>query len=91
MADDVWAWCEKSNCRGRTVTVKVKWANFEISTRSRSVDTAIETGEKLREVALGLIRSVFPPRRSVRLVGVSLSNLRSFGASEEDELPLRET
>jgi DNA polymerase IV len=24
MADDVWAWCEKTNCRGRTVTVKIK-------------------------------------------------------------------
>jgi DNA polymerase IV len=29
MADDVWAWCEKSDCRGRTVTVKIKWANFQ--------------------------------------------------------------
>src|SRR6202522_3315773 len=26
MADDVWAWCEKTNCRGRTVTVKIKSA-----------------------------------------------------------------
>ena len=36
MADDVWAWCEKTNARGRTVTVKIKWADFQISTRSRS-------------------------------------------------------
>src|SRR6516164_5174422 len=50
MADDVWAWCEKANSRGRTVTVKVKWANFEISTRSRSMETAIETRERLHEV-----------------------------------------
>jgi hypothetical protein len=35
---------------------------------------AIETKERLREVALGLIRSVFPPQRGIRLVGVSLSN-----------------
>jgi hypothetical protein len=34
MADDVWAWCEKTNARGRTVTVKIKWADFQIS-RSR--------------------------------------------------------
>ena len=38
MADDVWAWCEKANARGRTVTVKIKWADFQISTRSRSVE-----------------------------------------------------
>jgi DNA polymerase IV len=24
MADDVWAWCKKTNCRGRTVSVKIK-------------------------------------------------------------------
>ena len=30
MADDVWTWCEKANARGRTVTVKIKWADFQI-------------------------------------------------------------
>jgi nucleotidyltransferase/DNA polymerase involved in DNA repair len=39
MADDVWAWCEKTNCRGRTITVKNKWASFQISSRSRSIET----------------------------------------------------
>ena len=62
MADDVWAWCEKTNCRGRTVTVKIKWANFQISSRSRSIETAIETRDKLHELALELIRTVFPPQ-----------------------------
>jgi DNA polymerase-4 len=81
MADEVWAWCEKSNSRGRTVTVKVKWADFQISTRSRSVETAIETKDRLHEVALGLIRSLFPPQRGVRLVGVTLSNFRTISAS----------
>src|SRR5208282_2454026 len=63
MADEVWGWCEKANSRGRTVTVKVKWAKFQITTRSRSLEAAIETSTRLREVALDLIRSVFPPPR----------------------------
>src|SRR5271156_3229214 len=58
MADDVWAWCEKTNARGRTVTVKIKWADFQISTRSRSTETTIQTREKLHHLALGLIRSL---------------------------------
>jgi DNA polymerase-4 len=90
MADEVWGWCEKANSRGRTVTVKVKWANFQISTRSRSMETAIETKDRLREVALGLIRSLFPPPRGVRLVGVRLSNFRSQILGEVAELPFRE-
>src|SRR5271155_1717960 len=87
MADDVWAWCEKANARGRTVTVKIKWSDFQISTRSRSMEMMIQTREKLHQVALDLIRSVFPPPKGVRLVGVTLSNFRSQTVSEAAELP----
>ena len=87
MADDVWAWCEKANSRGRTVTVKIKWADFQISTRSRSMETTIQTREKLHQIAVDLIRSVFPPRKGVQLVGVTLSNFRSQAASGVAELP----
>jgi DNA polymerase IV len=90
MADDVWAWCEKANSRGRTVTVKIKWADFQISTRSRSMESAIQSRPGLHGVALDLIRSVFPPPKGVRLVGVTLSNFRSQSDSEAGELPFRE-
>src|SRR4029077_15026035 len=90
MANDVWAWCEKANTHGRTVTVKIKWAGFKISTRSRSMEMTIQTREKLHEVALDLIRSVFPPPKGVRLVGVTLSNFQSQSGGEAAELPLRE-
>jgi DNA polymerase IV len=88
MADEVWAWCEKANARGRTVTVKIKWADFQISTRSRSMETTIQTREKLHQLVLGLIRSVFPPFKGIRLVGVTLSNFQSQSGNEATELPL---
>jgi len=90
MADDVWAWCEKMNCRGRTVTVKIKWANFQISSRSRSIETTIETKDKLHQLALELIRTVFPPQKGIRLVGVTLSNFRLSNTLGEAALPFRE-
>jgi DNA polymerase-4 len=90
MANDVWAWCEKTNSRGRTVTVKIKWADFQLSTRSRSMESAIQTRHGLHEVALDLIRSVFPVPKGVRLVGVTLSNFRSQSGGEAAELPFRE-
>jgi hypothetical protein len=40
------------------------------------------------EVAIDLIRSVYPPRKGTRLVGVALSNFRSQNAGEGAELPL---
>jgi DNA polymerase IV len=88
MADDVWAWCEKVNARGRTVTVKIKWADFQISTRSRSTETTIQTREKLHQLALGLIRSAFPLPKGIRLVGVMVSNFQARSGGEAAELPL---
>jgi DNA polymerase-4 len=74
MADDVWAWCERADARARTVTVKIKWADFQQSTRSHSAPRPIDSRAALHEASLALIRSVFPPAKGVRLVGVTLSN-----------------
>jgi AhpD family alkylhydroperoxidase len=89
MAEDVWAWCEKSGFRGRTVTVKIKWADFQQSTRDRSMEFPIDSQGQLNEVALTLIRSVFPPTKGIRLVGVTLSNFRSPEVNPEEQLPLK--
>lgn len=81
MADEVWAWCEIAGSRGRTVTVKVKWADFQQSTRSRSLSEPVASREALRDLSRLLVRSLYPPTRGVRLVGVSLSNLETTGAA----------
>ena len=81
MADDVWDWCESTGRRGRCVTVKVKWADFEQCTRSRSFPLPVDSRPALHAASLALVRSVFPPPRGVRLVGVTLSNFTSKRAS----------
>ena len=85
MAEDVWAWCEKTGRRARTVTVKIKWADFQQSTRSHSYPWLIDSQAKLQEASLELIRSVFPPPKGVRLVGVTLSNFAPEAASLQTE------
>src|SRR5271156_5282458 len=54
MVDDVWAWCEKANAFGRTVTVKVKFADFRQLTRRRSFSTAIAGQDVLRQASIDL-------------------------------------
>ena len=73
MADDVWGWCEKAQAYGRTVTVKVKYTDFQQITRSRTYPYAIDTAEKLSAASRDLIRSVLPPTKGIRLVGVTVS------------------
>lgn len=88
MADDVWAWCEKTGARARTVTVKVKWADFQQTTRSRSLPSPVADHDTLRRVSLDLVRSVYPPRRGIRLVGVTLSNFDQEIALKDEQLGL---
>ncbi|MBB4100631.1 DNA polymerase IV [Sphingomonas kyeonggiensis] len=85
MAEDVWTWCEKAQEFGRTVTVKVKYADFQIITRSRSLSAGlVDRREALRDMSLSLIRSVLPTPKGIRLVGVTVSN---FEERLGDELP----
>ena len=90
MADDVWAWCEKTGGRGRTVTVKIKWADFKQSTRSQSLAAPVDSRSTLHQACLALIRSVLPAPKGIRLVGVTLSNFagREGGPAAEPSLPL---
>lgn len=76
----VWAWCEKAQAFGRTVTVKVKFADFRQITRSRTLASSMTEQTQLRQVSLDLVRSVFPPRSGIRLVGVTVSTFRADGA-----------
>ena len=82
MADDVWAWCEKSGGSGRTVTVKVKYADFRQVTRSRTLLSPVDSRAMLDEVAIRLVRTLYPPRAGIRLIGVTLSNLDDADAGE---------
>ena len=81
-ADEVWAWCEKANAFGRTVTVKIKYADFQQATRSRSLITPVSSQSVLHEVSLDLVRSVLPTKKGIRLVGVSVSNFKRTTTSQ---------
>jgi DNA polymerase IV len=52
LIDKVWRHCESTSTRGRTVTLKVKFADFEIITRSRSVSSAVASRDDLAHLAI---------------------------------------
>ena len=91
MAADVWTWCEKAGAFGTTVTVKVKFANFQQVTRSRSFPTAIAQHELLRQASVELVRTLLPAEKGIRLLGVTVSNFDRVPISAADELPLFDT
>ena len=88
IVDKVWEYCEGSGTRGRTVTLKVKFANFRQITRSRTGQMQIRTRSELEQLSNALLEPLFPVARGVRLLGISLSSLAVEEPEREPEFSL---
>ncbi|KSB91674.1 DNA polymerase IV [Caulobacter vibrioides] len=87
LADKVFSWCERANAFGRTATVKIKYADFQQATRSRSLPDTIAEADTLRHLVHSLVRSVYPLRTGVRLLGVTVSSFSgTAGRAQQAEL-----
>src|ERR1700759_2726102 len=87
LIDKVWGHCEDKGSRGRPVTLKMKFNDFEIITRSRSVLVAVSSRGDLERLSIALLQNEMPVPKPVRLLGVSLSSLQGDD-QEESQLGL---
>jgi DNA polymerase-4 len=88
LVDKVWHYCDGTGVRGRTVTLKVKFADFQIITRSRSRLRPISDRSALAAISVELLAAQFPMRKQVRLIGVSLSSLCADAAEVDTQMTL---
>jgi DNA polymerase-4 len=88
LIDKVWRHCESSGTRGRTVTLKIKFADFQQITRSQSPRGGVAGRVALQGIAAELLRAQFPVAKGIRLLGVSLSAFDRAGEAEREQLPL---
>ncbi len=54
----------------------MKFNNFEIVTRSRSVPVAVSSRSELQSLSVAMLQNEMPVRKPVRLLGVALSALQ---------------
>ncbi|MCD9007493.1 DNA polymerase IV [Luteimonas sp. XNQY3] len=90
LAEKVWRHCEAKDLTGRTVTLKVKYADFRQITRARTLPAALRNAAELEQWANALLATVFPFEKGVRLLGVTVSSLeqRSGDAPSDTQLVL---
>jgi len=90
IARHVWSRIEKKGLAGRTVCIKVKYQDFRIVTRARSLPRNVAGADEFAACAAALLRTLLPPEKGIRLLGAGLSNLseESEQAPRELELPL---
>jgi DNA polymerase-4 len=84
----VWRHCEATGTRGRTVTLKVKYANFHQITRSTTVAEAVATQVELERLSCALLEPMFPVQQGIRLLGVTLSSLGGDDPRGDEQLRL---
>ncbi|WP_311774246.1 DNA polymerase IV [Nostoc sp. UCD121] len=78
---------EKHETRGRTLTLKVKFSDYQQLTRSKTMLAPISELSTIFEIAKTLFLSIDLENRSIRLLGISLSNLDN-AKTQVIQLPL---
>ena len=66
---------ERHQASGRTLTLKVKFSDYQQITRSRTFENCINSLDAIIAEAVKLLEIVDLEDRSIRLLGISLSNL----------------
>ncbi|WP_442981352.1 DinB/UmuC family translesion DNA polymerase [Rhizobium sp. S152] len=84
----LWRYCESDAIRAKTVTLKVKYADFTQITRAQTGERPFLSAREIEETIGSLLKPVFPPPKGVRLLGVTLSSLEQTDVIQADQLQL---
>ncbi|CAA0079319.1 DNA polymerase IV [Halioglobus japonicus] len=85
--DSTWARIEKNGVVGRTVTLKVKYADFRQITRSQSCEDFVRDKARFGAMGREMLAQLLPVSGGVRLLGLTLSGLAEAQAQQLLEAP----
>lgn len=74
---------KRKNLKGRTITLKVKYYDFQLSTRSVTVDSYVDSADIIMDEVLKLLKHTEAGFKKVRLLGISLSNFENENGDDE--------
>jgi len=86
--DAAWRRIERSGATGRTLTLKVKFADFRSITRSTTRATSITCRDDVAETGTALLHALLPVAIGVRLLGLTLSGLDGQRAATGEQARL---
>jgi len=84
-AEDVGRQLRRHRLKARTVTLKIKHADFQQATRSKTVTRPVQSAEAIFKIAEDLLNQ-YPLNRKVRLIGVGASHFISADAPIQMDL-----
>ena len=84
----VFAEMQELDQTAKTVTLKIRFGNFQTLTRSRTVEQPIDSYNALQQVSRSLINEAPLEGKGIRLLGVGVSNLHDINVIESKQLEL---
>ncbi len=88
VAGYAWQRIERSEVKGRTVTLKVKFADFTQITRSKSFSLPVSDQAALEAAGQALLEQLLPVPKGIRLLGLGLHSMVEEGESAPRQLGL---
>jgi len=88
IAGYAWDRVKRAQVAGRTVTLKIKFADFTIITRSKSFGSAVPDLAALINAGQALLAALHPLPKGIRLLGLGLHNLTDDKVRDSMQLGL---
>ncbi len=77
----------RSHLKARTVTLKMRYDDFDSISRSKTVEKAVDDKGSIAKIAVSLMNKTDLPNRRVRLIGVQVGNFLYPGDPEQMKFP----
>ncbi|CAN5400080.1 DNA polymerase IV [soil metagenome] len=92
VTEAAWARIELHGARGRTVTLKLRFADFRTITRAKTVSVVPDQPSSFRDAGIALLETMLPAATGIRLLGLTLSGIEREAERKYDifqpDLPL---
>ena len=86
IAGYAWNRIERAEVAGRTVTLKVKYGDFTLITRSKSFVAPVPDFQSFTAAGQALLNALHPLPRGIRLLGLGLHNLTEVNNAGPEQL-----
>ncbi|MCG8306995.1 MAG: DNA polymerase IV [Cytophagales bacterium] len=77
-----------SKAKGKTITLKLKYNDFEVINRSKSFGHFIEEPSEIHRIAEELIKKELPAKKGIRLLGLTISNFEKTEGGRPKQLTI---
>lgn len=86
IVDIVWDRIDGAKAQGRTVTLKMKYNDFTLISRAKSLPRNVTGKDEFRAIGRALLEELLPLPLPIRLMGLTLSNLETDRTESHKEL-----